>query len=108
VSESFPLEVRSVAIACFFSAGTLLGGFAGPTLFGYLVETKDRSMLFIGYMIGCGLMLTGGIVGGLMGTKGERQMLEEITDPLTKAKSEVSDRPFLEEMEGGEDVFKLS
>src|SRR5205085_2241292 len=34
VSETFPLEVRALAIAFFYAVGTGIGGVAGPLLFG--------------------------------------------------------------------------
>ncbi len=34
VSETFPLEVRALAIAFFYAIGTGIGGVAGPWLFG--------------------------------------------------------------------------
>ena len=34
VSETFPLEVRALAIALFYAIGTGIGGVAGPALFG--------------------------------------------------------------------------
>src|SRR5262249_55355273 len=37
VGESFPLETRALAIALFYALGTLVGGIAGPTLFGAVI-----------------------------------------------------------------------
>ena len=42
VSETFPLEIRALAIAVFYAVGTALGGIAGPILFGYLIESGSR------------------------------------------------------------------
>src|SRR5450432_3984468 len=42
VSETFPLEVRALAIALFYAVGTGIGGVAGPALFGALVDTGSR------------------------------------------------------------------
>ena len=44
VGESFPLEVRAVAIALFYAFGTGVGGVAGPALFGALIETGARDL----------------------------------------------------------------
>ena len=44
VGESFPLEVRAVAIALFYAFGTGVGGVAGPALFGALIETGERGL----------------------------------------------------------------
>jgi MFS family permease len=38
VSEIFPLEMRSLAIAIFYSAGTAVGGVVAPWLFGRLIN----------------------------------------------------------------------
>src|SRR5258706_154799 len=40
VSETFPLEVRALAIALFYSIGTGIGGVAGPALFGGLIPAR--------------------------------------------------------------------
>ncbi len=39
VSETFPLEVRALAIAVFYAFGTGIGGVIGPALFGVLIDT---------------------------------------------------------------------
>src|SRR5439155_489418 len=39
VSETFPLEVRALAIALFYAVGTGIGGVVGPALFGALSDT---------------------------------------------------------------------
>ncbi|MBV8227983.1 MAG: hypothetical protein JO232_22650 [Verrucomicrobia bacterium] len=40
-SEIFPLEMRGLAIACFYSAGTLFGGAVGPIVLGSLIEVSN-------------------------------------------------------------------
>ena len=42
VSEIFPLEMRAIAISLFYAAGTGIGGFIGPAVFGALIETGSR------------------------------------------------------------------
>src|SRR5262249_37014860 len=42
VSEIFPIEMRALAISLFYAAGTGIGGFIGPALFGMLIETGSR------------------------------------------------------------------
>ena len=42
VSETFPLEIRALAIAIFYAIGTGIGGVAGPLLFGALIDTGSR------------------------------------------------------------------
>src|SRR5439155_22284148 len=48
VSETFPLEVRALAIALFYAVGTGIGGVIGPALFGALIDTGSRYSVFGG------------------------------------------------------------
>ena len=59
VSETFPLEVRALAIALFYAIGTGIGGVVGPMLFGALIDTGSRDSVFAGYLLGSGLMICG-------------------------------------------------
>ena len=59
VSETFPLEIRALAIAVFYAVGTGLGGVAAPLLFGMLIESGSRASVFAGYAFGAALMLGG-------------------------------------------------
>lgn len=86
VAETFPLEIRALAIAVFYAFGTGLGGIIGPTLFGRLIETHERSNLLIGYLIGAGLMLLAALVQGIWGVAAERKSLEEVARPLSQAR----------------------
>src|SRR5256884_5268043 len=52
VSETFPLEVRALAIAFFYAIGTGIGGVAGPWVFGALIDTGSRWSVFGGYLFG--------------------------------------------------------
>ncbi len=83
VSEVFPLEIRSLAIAFFYSIGTAAGGISGPILFGALIQTKSRENVFIGYLIGAALMAAAGLVELFIGVSAERKSLESIARPLT-------------------------
>ncbi len=85
VAETFPLEIRALAIAVFYAFGTGLGGMIGPTLFGELIETGERSNVLIGYLIGAGLMLLAAIVQSIWGTAAERKSLEDVARPLSQA-----------------------
>ena len=85
VSETFPLEVRAMAIAVFYAVGTGLGGIAGPLLFGRLIETGSRQEVFIGYLIGAALMLAAAAVLLIWGVAAERKPLETVCRPLTLA-----------------------
>jgi MFS family permease len=88
VSEVFPLEVRALAIAVFYAFGTLAGGVGGPALFGYLVGTGSRPMLFWGYMAGAAFMFVGGLTEVFLGVDAERKPLESIAAPLTMRTNE--------------------
>ena len=83
----FPLETRALCIAFFYAIGTAVGGISGPLLFGKLIdsasESKDITVLAIGYFIGAALMVAGGIVAAFLGVKAEGQSLESIAQPLT-------------------------
>jgi MFS family permease len=85
VSETFPLELRAMAIAVFYAVGTGLGGIAGPLLFGRLIETGSRGEVFIGYLIGAALMLGAALVLLIWGVAAERKPLESVARPLTLA-----------------------
>src|SRR5262249_50569427 len=83
VSEIFPLEMRALAIALFYSIGTAVGGLGAPALFGVLIETGDRGKLVWGYLAGAGLMLAAAGVEWVLGVDSERRSLEEVAMPLT-------------------------
>jgi MFS family permease len=83
VSEVFPMETRALCIAFFYAIGTAAGGIIGPLLFGKLAETGDPSQMMIGYLIGAGLMVVGGVFELVLGVRAERQTLENIAKPLT-------------------------
>ena len=57
VSETFPLEIRALAIAFFYAIGTGIGGVGGPWLFGVLIDTGSRWSVFGGYLLGAVLMI---------------------------------------------------
>ena len=76
VSETFPLEIRALAIAIFYAIGTGIGGIAGPLLFGALIETGSRWSVFAGYLLGAALMLAAAVVAALWGVAAERKPLE--------------------------------
>jgi len=82
VSEIFPLEIRAVAISIFYACGTLVGGVAGPALYGYIVGTGSRDLLFWGYMAGAAVMIAGGLVEAVLGVSAEGKSLEDIAQPI--------------------------
>jgi MFS family permease len=89
VSEIFPLEVRAKAIAVFFAIAQCFGAI-GPVFYGALIgDGSDPTKLFIGYLIGAGVMMVGGVVEIFLGVDAEGQSLESVAAPL----SAVSHRP---------------
>ncbi|HZH27455.1 MAG TPA: MFS transporter [Azospirillaceae bacterium] len=85
VSETFPLEIRALAIAVFYAVGTGLGGVAGPWLFGALIDTGERSSVFAGYLFGSALMLGAAVIVWIWGVNAERRPLEHVARPLAAA-----------------------
>jgi MFS family permease len=85
VSESFPLEVRALAIAVFYAVGTALGGIAAPWIFGTLIGTGDPRAIAGGYAFGAVLMLIAAVVALWLGVAAERRSLEEVAPPLSAA-----------------------
>lgn len=83
VSETFPLEIRALAIAFFYAVGTGVGGVAGPWLFGALIDSGSRMSVFGGYILGAVLMIAGGLVALRWGVAAERKPLESVARPLT-------------------------
>jgi MFS family permease len=82
VSETFPLEVRALAIALFYAIGTGIGGVAGPALFGALVDTGSRDSVFAGYLFGSALMVVAAAVAWRYAVAAERKSLESVARPL--------------------------
>ncbi len=82
VSETFPLEIRALAIAVFYAVGTGIGGVAGPLLFGALIDTGSRWSLFGGYLLGSVLMLLAAFVAWRYCVAAERKPLEAVARPL--------------------------
>ena len=89
VSEIFPIEIRAEAIAVFFAIAQIAGAI-GPLVYGILIgDGSSNTGLFIGYLIGAGIMILGGVVEILFGINAEGQSLESVAEPL----SAVSDGP---------------
>ncbi|HEX9491266.1 MAG TPA: MFS transporter [Stellaceae bacterium] len=83
VGESFPLELRALAIALFYAFGTLLGGAFSPWLFGVLIESGSRAEILGGYLLGAALMVVAALVELKLGINAERRPLEEVAEPLS-------------------------
>ena len=83
VSETWPIEIRAEAIAVFFAIAQIFGAF-GPAFYGALIgDGTSRTGLFVGYIVGGAIMVTGGIVELAIGIKAEGKSLEAITKPIT-------------------------
>ncbi|MDB5809668.1 MAG: transporter [Betaproteobacteria bacterium] len=82
-SEVFPLEIRALAIAIFFAIGTGTGGIVAPWLFGTLIGTGSREVLFYGYLAAAALMLIAVVVTLFLGVNAECKPLEEVAPPLS-------------------------
>ncbi|MEU2868082.1 MFS transporter [Streptomyces olivoreticuli] len=92
VGEIFPLEVRGQAIAVFFALAQCVGA-AGPYLYGRLIgDGSDRTLLFLGYLLGAAVMVIGGLTEHFLGIDAEGRSLEEIATPLSAA-GPVPERP---------------
>jgi MFS family permease len=81
VSEIFPVEIRAQAIAVFFAIAQCFGAF-GAWFYPHLIG-QSRSALFVGYLIGAGVMAFGGIVEVFLGVSAERKSLEDVASPLS-------------------------
>jgi MFS family permease len=83
VSETFPLEIRAMAIAFFYAVGTGIGGVLAPSLFGVLIDTGSRTSVFWGYLFGSTLMILAGFIAWRWGVDAEQKPLEAVARPLT-------------------------
>ena len=88
-SEVFPLEVRAKAIAVFFAIAQFFG-LLGTHLYGHLIGTgNDPNKLFVGYLIGAGAMILGGVAEIIFGVAAEGKSLEDIAAPLSMVRKAV-------------------
>src|SRR3954447_7637778 len=90
VSEIFPLELRGQAISFFFSIAQIFGAIA-TSLYGHLIGGANnanpaRGPLTFGYFLGAVVMILGGIVAAVLAVNAERKSLEDIADPMTRAR----------------------
>jgi MFS family permease len=83
VSEVFPMEIRAMAIALFYSIATALGGISGPVIFGQLIGTGNAGKLFVAYLVGAGFMIFAAVVELILGVRAEGESLENVATPLT-------------------------
>jgi MFS family permease len=94
-SEIFPLEVRAKAIAVFFAIAQCFGSL-GSHLYGHLIGTgNDPNKLYVGYLIGAGAMIVGGLVAVFFAVDAEGKSLEDVATPLgVKGKPSKAALPF--------------
>lgn len=86
IGESFPLEMRALAIALFYALGTAVGGVLGPALFGWLIERGGRTDIMWGYLLGAALMLLAACTEWKLGFAAEGRSLEDVARPLSQAR----------------------
>ena len=60
----------------------------GPVIFGRLIEIGSAGAVFVGYVIGAGLMIGAGIVEVTLGVEAAGRDLEDIAKPLTAQDAE--------------------
>jgi MFS family permease len=82
-SEVFPLEVRAKAIAVFFAIAQFFGWFGTKLYTSLIGDGTDPNKLFIGYLIGAGAMIIGGLVEIFLGVAAEGKSLEDVASPLS-------------------------
>src|SRR4051794_6266228 len=85
VGESFPLEMRAMAIALFYAIGTAMGGAVSPALFGWLIAGGERLDIMWGYLIAAALMLVAAATEWRLGFAAEGKPLEAVSAPLARA-----------------------
>src|SRR5262249_44239626 len=97
VSEIFPLELRGMAIALFYSIGTAIGGPLASWLFGrlidraapvydqagHLIRAARRHYLFAGDLTAAAILAVAVLVVLFFGVKAERTALEDVAAPLS-------------------------
>jgi hypothetical protein len=87
----------------FFCIAQSFGAF-GPWLYGQLIGNgSDHFRLFVGYVIGAGVMIMGAVIEVIFGVAAEGRSLEELARPLSlvrKAAGAVA-RPRRSPLSGG-------
>jgi len=77
------MEVRAKAIAVFFAIAQCFGAF-GTHWYGHLIgDGTDRNSLFVGYIVGAGAMILGGVAAIIFGVNAEGKALEDVATPLS-------------------------
>ncbi len=67
----------------FFAIAQIFGAF-GSHWYGHLIgDGTDRNSLFVGYLVGAGAMILGGIAAIIFGVNAEGKALEDVAKPLS-------------------------
>jgi MFS family permease len=80
VSELFPVQLRGMAIAIFYSIATTAGAIA-PAVFGRLIDANSPRGLFFGYLFAAALMICAAVAARVLGVSSEGRSLEELNAP---------------------------
>ena len=81
--RDLPARGPSQAIAVFFAIAQIFGAI-GSHWYGHLIgDGSDRNSLFIGYLVGAGVMIVGGVIAIFFGVDAERKALEDVATPLS-------------------------
>jgi MFS family permease len=80
VSELFPVEMRGMAVALFYSLGTAAGGIGAPLLLGSLIQTGNPWKVALGYWVGAALLVGAACVAAIFAVPAEGKSLEAIAD----------------------------
>ena len=84
VSEIFPTQIRSEALACFFSLGLLMGGVVSPLIFSSLIDKDNRISFAYSYFFSAGLLIFSAIICFIFGVDSENKSLEELCESDSK------------------------
>src|SRR5258708_5853919 len=84
VSEIFPIEIRAEALAVFFAVAQIFGAI-GPAFYGVLIGNgTNRTALTIGYLVGGGIMIIGGLVELPFRINAQGKPLEQVAASLSE------------------------
>ena len=90
VSEIFPVEIRAEAITVFFAIAQIFGALGTICCGAPIGTASNRAGLTIGYLIGGGVMIIGGLVEVFLGINAEGKPLEQVARSLTELRAERS------------------
>ena len=83
VSEIFPMETRAMAIAFFYAVATGDRRHHRPGAVRPQHRDRQPQTVFLGYLLGAGLMVLGGLTEVWLGVDAEQETLEDIAQPIT-------------------------